>query len=180
MVAGVDWGSVPEWFAFAAALVALLTFLSSRRDRAREQASAVYVETTRFRISVDRHRRGLIEATATIRNTSRGQIVDVGLALYAPGRRTRWWWARGKRAHWWTGERLLGRVYPTIRAQSIGTPTDVRAEFDASDLTKTPNERPAFVLEFTDANGRRWVRWPHGEISSVRRSTIDNHPIWMV
>jgi hypothetical protein len=172
VIAGIDWGSVPEWFAFAAVLVAVAGYWSSRRDREREQASAVFVELTQFRKSANVSPTIEMTVTATVRNTSRGQIVDVGIGLYAPGARRRGWWFRTKRVDWWTGEYLTGRVYYTIRGQNIGTPVDLAATYQTVDQA-THRDRPALVLEFTDANGRRWVRWPSGQMSRMWRRNVD-------
>lgn len=171
MIAGpADWGSVPAWLGLGGALIAAMSFLAGRRDAKRRPAALVFPITVNHRFGTSKPPDTF--TNVQIENGSDMPIYDCILVLYQWGRRRRLW-----RFHtvqnWMTGERVVGRVYSIIRANSVSQVAELpglglppqgkgwRAQMDMA---------PTALLMFRDGNGRRWVRWPDGKLTRLRPS----------
>lgn len=156
------------WLAFGGLLVAAATLGAAIADRRREQASGVFaiVEAYRMGPGPDSH------TTVSIHNLSPAPVFDAGVSVYKWGRR-RWCWRVRRRVNWWTGARIpSGVVYPTI-LPGVETEHEQLPGVDAPTVGRLPT-KPDVIVTFTDASGRRWVRWPDSRLSRdlLRRSAF--------
>lgn len=102
---------------------------------------------------------------AVLVNDGPAPIRFVGVTLFRPGRRRWGWRLRPSRTSRWTGEKVSGRFFPIVWPETRidGDNMEFVGRFQDWGLGFHP-----IVVEFTDGNGRRWVRWPDGRLSRSR------------
>jgi hypothetical protein len=161
--------STETFIALVLAAVAVLTYGSKVNEGRRDLAR--FVHTLEARVSED-HR--ILDAV--LANDGPAPIRFVGVTLFRPGRRRWWWRVRRGRTGWWTGDKVSRRFFPIVWPETRIDDENMQfvGRFDGSGLGFHP-----IVVEFTDGNGRRWVRWPDGRLSRQLRPFRDpNRSRW--
>jgi hypothetical protein len=158
----VDWGSVPAWLAIVCSgggAAAVATARSARRTH----GAAVYVTSAGYRVSDPPDPDDFTGYKLV--NSGTLPVHDVGISVWEFGRR-RWLWRFRNGARWMTGERLQGRVYPSVEPGDEKTANDMPAPHR---VVKRPRGAvaPLLLLTFRDGVGRRWVKWPDGRLNRV-------------
>lgn len=160
----MEWGNVPAWLALIGGLTAAFAFTAGRLDARRLLASQVFAVLTSFRLGVDRQTGTYGHVNVKPTNYGNAPIFDVGISVHQRGRR-RWFWRLRGRADWWTGAPVRGggRLWSTILPESEGEVAELPAPDASRDADRT---NPPVIMTFRDGNGRRWVRWPDGKLTS--------------
>jgi hypothetical protein len=153
----VDW---VQWLALVGGLVAAAAFVVGRRDVSRADAARVYAIVSKYRYGLGKEP---IFTTFKVVNDSAAPALQVGVSAWDWGRRRRAWRLR-RHEQWMTGRRIHGNVFSTIE------PNSSTKEHDLPGLTSYAGqggESPPIMLVFRDGQGRRWVRWPDGKLTTL-------------
>jgi hypothetical protein len=171
----VDLGDLPTWIGLGSAVVALITYVSSRRDSKRTPASSVFVTCPDGRGHDPDIR------TITVNNTSTLPITDVTISSWSstPKRAGPWWriprldfsddlskphrffWHFFQWWNWLWGWKLQHWYWYSV-GPSESRQVDLLVETTARRLA------PQLMLTFKDGSGRAWVRWPNGRLNRKR------------
>jgi hypothetical protein len=169
MKVAAEWGSIPSWLALVGALVAAAAFVVGRLDALRRPASMVFPIAMSYKYGGDPDSPDPdTHTTVQIENGSDMPVFECHIALYKWGHRRRFWRLR-RYDRWMTGERIVGRVYPTLLAHHNSSEDELPGlGLPISKGTIDRNMSPPLLLLFRDGNGRRWIRWPDGRLTRHR------------
>lgn len=140
----------------------MATFVLARRDASRTAASKVHVIVLRYQ-----HGRSLDEVSpdpflvVQVVNGADQPIFDIGLVVWQWRARRRILWRVRRHDDWMTTKRLQDVVVTNVRAADKSVELDLRGMDAPPTLTYLA---APLMLVFRDGNGRRWVRWPDGEL----------------
>jgi hypothetical protein len=162
-----------QWLGLGGAAAAVATFVWSRVDASRAEASAVYVMVTLFQHGPVPPDTAMFTRYEIINDGSQPAL-SVGVDAWDWGRRRITWRFR-RHKHWMTSDWVAtGGVYPTI------TP---KTRIEADDLPGLDDwgpagERPPIMLRFRDGQGRQWVRWPDGKLTRLTPCWFQVEQFW--
>ena len=182
----IDLGNLPSWLALAAVATGVLTYVAKRREDARSLAAKVHVVCPLdIKSDVEPLSPGEGGADGDLKLTDRvvgrlindsdAPIFDAEINVWGVGRRLWLWRARG-RTGWMTGRATelthVVTVVPPKQHVDFTSPIDL--SYDPS-LSKEEIRRifqesrrdPPVTLIFRDGRGKRWVRWPKGQLSRL-------------
>jgi hypothetical protein len=158
----LEWGSVPQWLTLGGLVIGAATLVSNSRDRRRDQARHVFFVIDSFLWGQTE----LQNAMVTIHNDSDTPVTDVVLTLVPLGRRQHFWRLRKPR-YWWSGRPYASRSFHAMLPKSAAESAEFTGGVRTPGMSFAPP--PSFLLRFTDSAGRRWCRWPSGELSQISR-----------
>lgn len=162
-----------QWLGLGGAGAAVATFVWSRVDASRADASAVYVIVTAFQHGPVPPDTALFTRYQIVNDGSR-PAWSAGVDAWNWGRRRITWRFRTHK-HWMTNDWIApGGTYPTI------TPKGRTDEIDLMGLDDwgPAGETPPITLRFRDGQGRQWVRWPDGKLTRLSPSWFQVEQFW--
>ena len=171
MVAAWDWGSVPAWVGLIGALVAGASYLAGRHEQRRALAAKVYVMPVSglYKLDLLDPIPNRLELGVQVVNDSPGPIFDIHVIVWNHGGRRRIVWQL------WPYYERVTRGHVTDAVVTAMWPESRSKEFAmVGRIGRMPigmrRDSFAISISFRDANGRRWVRWPDGRMSTERLS----------